>query len=140
MKFVVFEIGNYERSEVMIQHRSMLNVADNTGAKQLMVIQIYGGSTRRKGELGSFLGCVVKKALPNTQFKKGDKVKAVLVRSRKEYRRPDGTYIRFSENAAVVIENEKSKNPIGTRIFGPIAREIKDLGYAKIASLANHVV
>ena len=124
----------------MVQHRTMLNVADNTGAKILMVIQIYGGSKRRKGELGSLLGCVVKKALPNTQYKKGDKVKAVLVRTRKEYKRPDGTYVRFSENAGVIIENEKSKNPIGTRIFGPIAREIKDLGYAKIASLANHVV
>ncbi len=124
----------------MVQHRTMLEVADNTGAKILMVIQIYGGSKRRKGALGSLLGCVVKKALPNTQFKKGDKVKAVLVRTRKEFKRADGTYIRFSENAGVIIENEKSKNPIGTRIFGPIAREIKDLGYAKIASLANHVV
>ncbi len=124
----------------MVQHRTMLVVADNSGAKILQVIQIYGGSKRRKGELGSLLGCVVKKALPNTQFKKGDKVKAVLVRTHKEYKRADGTYIRFSENAGVIIENEKSKNPIGTRIFGPIAREIKDLGYAKIASLANHVV
>ncbi len=124
----------------MVQHRSMLEVADNTGAKQLMVIQIYGGFKRRKGALGELLGCVVKKSLPNTQFKKGDKVKAVLVRTKKEFRRPDGTYIRFSDNAAVIIENEKSKNPIGTRIFGPIAREIKDRGYAKIASLANHVV
>jgi len=118
----------------------MLNVADNTGVKLLMVIQIYGGSRRRKGELGSFLGCVVKKVLPNGQFKKGDMVKAVLVRSRKEFGRKDGTYIRFSDNAGVIIESAESKNPIGTRIFGPIAREIKDLGYAKIASLANHVV
>lgn len=124
----------------MVQHRTMLSVADNTGAKILQVIHIYGGSTRRKGELGSLLGCVVKKALPNTQYKKGDKVKVVLVRTRKEYKRPDGTYIRFSENAGVIIENPESKNPVGTRIFGPIAREIKDLGYAKIASLANHVV
>lgn len=124
----------------MVQHRTMLNVADNTGAKILQVIQIYGGSSHRKGELGAYLGCIVKKALPNTQFKKGDKVKVVLVRTRKEYRRPDGTYIRFSENAGVIIENAESKNPVGTRIFGPIAREIKDLGYAKIASLANHVV
>ena len=124
----------------MVQHRTMLNVADNTGAKILQVIHIYGGSKRRKGELGSLLGCVVKRALPNTQYKKGDKVKVVLVRTRKEYKRPDGTYIRFSENAGVIIENPESKNPVGTRIFGPIAREIKDLGYAKIASLANHVV
>ncbi|HVZ67140.1 MAG TPA: 50S ribosomal protein L14 [Patescibacteria group bacterium] len=124
----------------MVQHRTMLEVADNTGAKILQVIQIYGGSKRRKGALGSMLGCVVKKALPNTQYKKGDKVKVVLVRTRKEFKRPDGTYVRFSENAGVIIENEKSKNPVGTRIFGPIAREIKELGYAKIASLANHVV
>lgn len=124
----------------MVQHRSMLVVADNSGAKQLMVIHVYGGSTRRKGAIGSILGCVVKKTIPNTQFKKGDKVKAVLVRSRKEYKRTDGTYIRFSENAGVIIENPESKNPIGTRVFGPIAREVKEGGFAKIASLANHVV
>lgn len=118
----------------------MLVVGDNTGAKQLMVIQIYGGSKRRIGYLGDVLGCVVKKALPNTQFKKGDKVKAVLVRSHKEVRRKDGTYIRFSENAGVIIANDKDKNPVGTRIFGPIAREIKEKGFAKIASLANNVV
>lgn len=124
----------------MIQHRTMLPVADNTGIKQLQVIQIYGGSQRRKGYLGDMIGCVVKKVLPNTQFKKGDKVKAVLVRCRKEFKRADGTYVRFSENAGVVITSDKDKNPIGTRIFGPIAREIKDRGYTKIASLANHVV
>lgn len=124
----------------MVQHRSKLIVADNSGAKDLMVIQIYGGSNRRKGELGSILGCVVRKALPNTQFKKGDKVKAVLVRSKKEVKRRDGTYVRFSENAGVIIENAETKNPLGTRIFGPIAREIKEAGFAKIASLANHVV
>lgn len=124
----------------MVQHRTMLDVADNTGVKQLMVIQIYGGSKRRKGGLGDLVGCVVKKVLPNTQYKKGDKLKVVVVRTKKEYRRNDGTYVRFSDNAGVIIENEKSKNPIGTRIFGPIAREIKEKGYAKIASLANHVV
>lgn len=124
----------------MVQHRSKLIVADNSGAKDLMVIHIYGGSTRRKGQLGSILGCIVKKALPNTQFKKGDKVKAVLVRSKKEIKRRDGTYVRFSENAGVIIENAETKNPLGTRIFGPIAREIKEAGFAKIASLANHVV
>ncbi len=124
----------------MVQHRTKLVVADNSGVKDLMVIHIYGGSTRRKGEIGSILGCVVKRALPNTQFKKGDKVKAVLVRSRKELKRADGTYVRFSENAGVIIENEETKNPMGTRIFGPIAREIKEGGFAKIASLANHVV
>ena len=124
----------------MVQHRTMLNVADNTGVKQLMVIQIYGGSKRKYGRLGELLGCVVKKVLPNTTYKKGDKVKAVLVRTKKEFKRRDGTYIRFSENAAVIIEDAKTNPPIGTRIFGPIAYEIRDLGYAKIASLANHVV
>ncbi len=124
----------------MVQHRSKLVVADNSGVKDLMVIHIYGGSKRRKGEIADILGCVVKKALPNTQFKKGDKVKVVLVRSRKELKRADGTYIRFSENAGVIIENPESKNPMGTRIFGPIAREVKEKGFAKIASLANHVV
>jgi large subunit ribosomal protein L14 len=117
----------------------MLVVADNSGAKQLQVIQIYGGSKRRFGYLGETLGCVIKKALPHGQFKKGDKVKVVLVRVRKEQKRDDGTYIRFSENAGVVID-PKTKDPMGTRIFGPIAREVKDAGYAKIASLAKNVV
>ena len=124
----------------MVQHRSMLHVADNSGVKQLMVIQVFGGSNRKKGGLGDYFGFVVRKVLPNTQFKKGDKVKAVLVRTKKEFKRRDGTYIRFSENAGVIIENEKTKSPMGTRIFGPIAREIRDAGYAKIVSLANHVV
>ncbi|RJQ25885.1 50S ribosomal protein L14 [Candidatus Parcubacteria bacterium] len=124
----------------MIQHRTILNTADNTGVKELMVIHIYGGSKRRFGYTGEILGCVVKKVLPNTQFKKGDKVKAVLVRARKELKRRDGTYVRFSENAGVIIENEKSKNPIGTRIFGPIAREIREKGFNKIASLAKNVI
>lgn len=118
----------------------MLQVGDNTGVKQLMVIQIYGGWKRRKGTLGDIIGCVVKKVLPNTQYKKGDKVKAVLVRTHKEYKRSDGTYIRFSENAGVIIDNETGKNPVGTRIFGPIAREVKEKGFSKIASLANNVV
>jgi large subunit ribosomal protein L14 len=124
----------------MVQHRTMLNVADNTGAKILQVIHVYGGSSRRIGYLGDILGCVVKKALPNGQVKKGDKVKVVLVRSKKEFGRADGTYIRFSENAGVIIENPESKNPIGSRIFGPVAREVKDRGFAKIASLAKNVV
>lgn len=124
----------------MVQHRSKLIVADNSGAKDLMVIHIYGGSKRKVGHLGEILGCVIKKSIPNTQYKKGDKVKVVLVRSRKEVKRADGTYVRFSENAGVIIENEETKTPIGTRIFGPIAREVKEAGFAKIASLANHVV
>lgn len=124
----------------MVQHRSMLSSADNSGAKILQVIQVYGGTGRRYGYIGDILGCVVKKALPHTQFKKGDLVKVVLVRSKKERKRADGTYIRFSENAGVIIENEKTKNPMGTRIFGPVAREVKDAGFAKIASLAKNVV
>lgn len=124
----------------MIQHRSMLNVADNTGVKQLMVIHVHGGSTRRTGYIGDIFGCVVKKVLPNTQYKKGDKVKVVLVRSKKEFKRLDGSYIRFSENAGVIIESRENRIPIGTRIFGPVAREIKEKGFAKIASLAKNVV
>src|SRR5690606_31053194 len=101
----------------MVQHRTMLKVADNTGVRQLMVIQIYGGSRRRFGHVGDVLGCVVKKALHHTQYKKGDKVKVVLVRSKKEMKRPDGTYLRFSDNAGVIIDNPENKNPVGTRIF-----------------------
>src|SRR5690242_20545797 len=107
----------------MIQHRSILNVADNSGAKSLMVIHVYGGSKRRYGRIGDIIQCVVRHASPTGQVKDGEMVKAVLVRSRKEYRRMDGSYIRFSDNAAVLIDNEKDKNPRGTRIFGPIARE-----------------
>lgn len=118
----------------------MLSSADNSGAKILQVIQVYGGSGRRYGFIGDILGCTIKKVVPHTQFKKGDLVKVVLVRSRKEYKRKDGTYIRFSENAAVIIENEKTKSPMGTRIFGPVAREVKDAGFDKIASLAKNVV
>jgi len=117
----------------------MLVVADNSGAKQLQVIHIYGGSKRSFGYLGETLKCVIKKVLPHGQFKKGDMVKVVLVRAKKEQRRDDGTYIRFSENAGVVID-EKTKEPMGTRIFGPVAREVKDAGFAKIASLAKNVV
>ena len=124
----------------MIQHRSMLKVADNSGAKSLMVIQILNGSRRKFGFIGDVLNCVVRDASPTGQVKESDIVKAVLVRSRKEFRRHDGSYIRFSDNAAVLIDNPKDKNPLGTRIFGPIAREIKDIGYLKIASLAREVV
>lgn len=124
----------------MIQHRSMLKVADNSGARKLMVIQTFGGSKRKFGYIGDILNCVVKDAVPNGQVKKKEIVKAVLVRSKKEYRRKDGSYVRFSDNAAVVIPSLKDKNPVGTRIFGPIAREVKDKGFAKIASMAVEVV
>ena len=124
----------------MIQHRTILTVADNSGAKVLSVIHIFGGSKRKFGYLGDVLNCVVKEADPNGQVKTGEIVKVVLVRSRKEYRRPDGSYVRFSDNAGVLIDNPKDKNPRGTRIFGPVAREIRDRGFLKIASMAIEVV
>lgn len=124
----------------MIQHRTMLTVADNSGAKKLMVIHIFGGSKRKFGFIGNVLNCVVKEAIPTGQVKAGEIVKVVLVRSRKEFKRMDGSYVRFSDNAGVVIDNAKDKNPRGTRIFGPIAREVRDAGFAKIASMAVEVV
>jgi len=124
----------------MVQHRSMINVADNSGAKKLMVIQAMGGSKRRFGRLGDVLNCVIKEASPTGQVKASDIVKAVLVRSKKEFRRMDGSYIKFSDNAAVLIDNPKDKNPIGTRIFGPVAREVRDRGYMKISSMAIEVL
>lgn len=124
----------------MIQHRSLLKAADNSGAKILMVIHIFGGSKRKFGRIGDILNCVVKDAAPIGQVKDSEIVKAVLVRTRKEFRRADGSYVRFSDNAAVVIDNPKDKNPKGTRIFGPIAREVRDKGFTKIASMAVEVV
>lgn len=124
----------------MIQLRSILTAADNSGAKDLVVIHIFGGSNRKKGSLGHIVNAVVKTAMPHGQVKDGEIVKAVVVRTRKEVRRPDGSYIRFSDNAAVVIDNPNDKNPKGTRIFGPIAREVRDAGFAKIASMAVEVV
>ena len=124
----------------MIQHRSMLRAADNSGARKLMVIHIYGGSKRKFGRIGDVLNCVVKEASPTGQVKASEMVKVVLVRSRKEYKRDDGSYVRFSDNAGVVITNPKDKLPVGTRIFGPIAREVKERGFAKIASMAPEVV
>ncbi len=124
----------------MIQIRSMLTVADNSGAKLLQVIHVFGGSHRKVGRIGDVFNCVVKSATPHGQVKDGEMVKVVLVRSRKEFRRSDGSYVRFSDNAGVLIDTLKDKNPRGTRIFGPIAREVRDLGFAKIASMAPEVV
>ena len=124
----------------MIQHRSLLRAADNSGAKVLRVIHIFGGSKRKFGYIGDILNCVVIEANPNGQVKDSEIVKVVLVRSRKETKRKDGSYIRFSDNAGVVIDNMKDKNPRGTRIFGPIAREVRDGGFNKIASMAIEVV
>lgn len=122
----------------MIQHRSLLAVADNSGAKSLMMIGQPGRSRQRFAKLGEVVTCVVKKADPNGTVKESEIVKAVLVRTRKENRRVDGSYVRFDENAAVVIDS--AGNPKGTRIFGPVAREIRDRGYLKIVSLAPEVV
>lgn len=124
----------------MIQIRSILSAADNSGARALSVIHIYGGSKHKFGRIGDIVNCVVKEATPHGQAKDSELVKAVVVRTRKEYRRKDGSYIRFSDNAAVIIDNVKDKNPRGTRIFGPIPREVRDKGFMKIASMAVEVV
>jgi len=117
----------------------MLKVADNSGAKKLMVIRVLGGYKKRYARLGDIVTCTIKEAAPRGLVKKGEVIHAVIVRQRKEYRRKDGTYIRFDENAAVVID-KKTKEPKGTRIFGPIARELRGRGYQKIVSLAPEVL
>ena len=122
----------------MIQMQSLLKVADNTGAKELMCIKVLGGSKKRYAEIGDVIVASVKKATPGGGVKKGEVVKAVIVRSAKGLRRADGTYIRFDENAAVIIKEDK--NPRGTRIFGPVARELRDKEYMKILSLAPEVL
>ena len=123
----------------MVQIYTNLKVADNTGARVLEVILVHGGYKKRYARLGDLLSVVVKEATPNTMVKKGDVLHAVLVRAVKESRRPDGTYIRFDENAAVIVDKE-TKEPKGTRVFGPIARELRGKGYQKIISLAPEVV
>ncbi|NLO98178.1 MAG: 50S ribosomal protein L14 [Peptococcaceae bacterium] len=122
----------------MIQVESTLKVGDNTGAKKLLCIRILGGSKRRYATVGDVIVASVKEATPGGVVKKGEIVKAVIVRTTKEIRRPDGSYIRFSENAAVIIKDDKS--PRGTRIFGPVARELRDKDYMKIISLAPEVI
>jgi len=124
----------------MIQLRSILKPADNCGAKSMMVIHVYGGSKRTFGYLGDVVLVSVDKAEENGLVKDSQLVKAVIVRTKKEYRRLDGSYIRFDDNAAVAIDGLDTKNPIGTRIFGPVAREVKERGFAKIASLAKEVL
>lgn len=123
----------------MIQHRSMVNSADNTGAKLLQCIRVLGGYRKHYARLGDIFTAVVKKAEPYGTVKKSEVVTAVLVRARRTVGRKDGTYIRFDENAAVIID-KKTKEPKGTRIFGPVARELRDLGYTKIISLAPEVL
>lgn len=122
----------------MVQPQTRLNVADNTGAKEIMCIRILGGSYRRSGSIGDIIVASVKKAIPGGSVKKGDVIKAVIVRTAKEISRADGSHIRFDDNAAVIIDN--NKQPKGSRIFGPIARELRDKGYMKIISLAPEVL
>lgn len=120
----------------MIQNESRVKVADNTGARELLVIRVMGGSRRRYGRVGDVVVATVKSATPQGSVKKSQVVKAVIVRTTKEYRRADGSYIRFDDNAAVILKPDGSGDPLGTRIFGPVARELRERGYMKIVSLA----
>lgn len=122
----------------MILPQTRLKVADNTGARQIMCIQVLGGGTKQYAVVGDVIVAAVKQAVPGGSVKKGDVVKAVIVRTAKEYGRPDGSYIRFDENAAVILSDKN--NPKGTRIFGPVARELREKNYMKIISLAPEVL
>lgn len=122
----------------MIQHTTNLKVADNSGARLLRCIKVLGGSRRRYASIGDIIVCSVKEAAPDSKVKKGSVVKAVIVRTRKEIRRTDGSYIRFDENAAVLVN--ASKEPVGTRVFGPVARELRAKSFVKIVSLAPEVL
>ncbi|MDX2162460.1 MAG: 50S ribosomal protein L14 [bacterium] len=119
----------------MLQNESRVKVADNTGAQELLIIRVLGGSRRRYASIGDIVVATVKSATPSGSVKKSDVVKAVIVRVAKEYRRPDGSYIKFDDNAAVILADDL-QNPKGTRVFGPVARELRDRGYLKIVSLA----
>ncbi|MDO8741906.1 MAG: 50S ribosomal protein L14 [Candidatus Roizmanbacteria bacterium] len=123
----------------MLQLRSMLNVADNTGAKKVSMIGMSKKGNRRYAYVGEIINITVKEAIPYAQVKQGEVLPAVIVRTRKEYRRKDGSYIRFDDNACVILASKDVKDPKGTRIFGPIAKEIKDNGFSKIASLAEEI-
>ena len=123
----------------MIQQESRLNVADNSGAREVLVIQVVGGTKRKYGSVGDVVVATVKKAVPNSQVKKSSIVKAVIVRTRKEYRREDGSYIAFDDNAAVLLDTD-GRNPVGTRVFGPVARELREKGFSRIMSLAPEVL
>jgi large subunit ribosomal protein L14 len=122
----------------MIQQESRLKVADNTGAKEILCIRVLGGSTRRYGGVGDVIVASIKSAAPGGSVKKGDVVRAVVVRTAKEVHRPDGSHIKFDDNAAVILD--QAKNPKGTRIFGPVARELREQGFMKIMSLAPEVL
>lgn len=123
----------------MIQHETRLRVADNTGARELLVIHVTGGSSRKFGRIGDIVVATVKSATPQSTVKKSEVVKAVIVRCTKEWRRKDGSTIRFDDNAAVILDTD-GQNPKGTRIFGPVARELREKGYTKIVSLAPEVL
>jgi large subunit ribosomal protein L14 len=123
----------------MIQHETRLKVADNTGARELLVIHVLGGSRRKFGHIGDVVVATVKSATPQSSVKKSEVVKAVIVRTSKEWRRKDGSSIRFDDNAAVILDTD-GENPKGTRIFGPVARELREKGYMKIVSLAPEVL
>ncbi|GAB4524938.1 MAG: 50S ribosomal protein L14 [Anaerolineales bacterium] len=123
----------------MIQHETRLTVADNSGARELLVIHIMGGSRRRYGRVGDIVVATVKSATPQGAVKKSDVVKAVIVRAKKEWRREDGSYVRFDDNAAVILATD-GQNPRGSRIFGPVARELREKGFMKIVSLAPEVL
>lgn len=123
----------------MIQQESRLKVADNTGAREILVIKVLGGSIKRYGRIGDVVVATVKSATPQGSVKKSEVVKAVIVRTSKEWRRDDGSYIRFDDNAAVILDAD-SKNPRGTRIFGPVARELREMGFMRIVSLAPEVL
>jgi len=126
------------RGSGVIQQESRLKVADNTGAREILCIRVLGGSRRRYGGVGDIIVATVKQAIPSGSVRKGEVVKAVIVRTAKEYGRPDGSHIKFDENAAVLVDEHK--NPRGTRIFGPVARELRDKGFMKIVSLAPEVL
>lgn len=123
----------------MIQHKTKLVVADNSGVQMMTVIHIYGASKQKFAGLGDIVQCVVRKADPTGLVKDDELVKVVVVRTHKEYKRKDGSYIRFDDNAGVLIDNDKDKNPRGTRVFGPVARELKEKGFDKIVSMAPEV-
>jgi large subunit ribosomal protein L14 len=129
---------SFEEDLIMIQMQTILNVADNSGAKKVACIKVLGGSRRRYASLGDVIVVSVKEAIPNSKVKKGDVLKAVVVRTVKEVRRPDGTYLKFDDNSAVLITNQME--PVGTRIFGPVARELRAKQFMKIISLAPEVL
>lgn len=119
----------------MVQKESRMKVADNSGAREILVIQVMGGSVHRYGTVGDVVTATVKKAMPNSNIKKGSVVKAVIVRTKKEYKRDDGSYIKFDDNAVVILD-ANAQNPVGTRVFGPVARELRDAGFGRIMALA----